>query len=493
MFNFIENNKYIYNILVDQTRSWWGKNIDSKIIKKFINVYIKYMKNDNETNQIIRTVKELFTKNINNSKQLSQLIDKYLIPQELEKKSNAEVSTQYKLRQEMLDLIPVEEWQTLKKVFEPCAGKGGFIVDIIDRFMNGLKDLISDEKLRYKTIVEECLYFCDINPTNIFICKLLIDPYNEYKLNYYEGNTLELNIKEKWNINYFYVIVGNPPYQKNFDNNNGRVGGSSLWSEFINYSMNILEENGFLLFITPCSWMTGGSNKQSGNILKGVMQKYTLLHLNIEECSKYFNVASTFSYYLIKKSVENINFNCICNYKKKIYTSVISNNTFRKLSVIPKLFTNEMISIIYKIENANNNKFNFQRLRDLDSSAQIKRYNKTGKYNVRHKVVDIRQTDWIQECMNKDKIVISMPGYIKVLYDKECGCSDATLFMYVKNENEGKKLINLLNSNIYQIIINNYRELTGLNNHKNINRLSIVDIKDIKFTDKEQNIIDTLS
>jgi hypothetical protein len=492
MFHFIENNKYIYDILVDQTRSWWGKNIDSKIIKKFINVYIKYMKNDKETNQIIRTVKELFTKNINNSKQLSQLIDKYLIPQELEKKSNAEVSTQYKLRQEMLDLIPVEEWQTLKKVFEPCAGKGGFIVDIIDRFMNGLKDLIPDEKLRYKTIVEECLYFSDINPTNIFICKLLIDPYNEYKLNYYEGNTLELNIKEQWNINYFYVIVGNPPYQKNFDNNNGRVGGSSLWSEFINYSMNILEENGFLLFITPCSWMTGGSNKQSGNILKGVMQKYTLLHLNIEECSKYFNVASTFSYYLIKKSVENINFNCICNYKKKIYTSVISNNTFRKLSVIPKLFTNEMISIINKIENANNNKFNFQRLYDLDI-RQTKRYNKTGKYNVRHKVVDIRQTDWIQECMNKDKIVISMPGYIKVLYDKECGCSDATLFMYVKNEDEGKKLINLLNSNIYQIIINNYRELTGLNNHKNINRLSIVDIKDIKFTDKEQNIIDTLS
>ena len=44
------------------------------------------MKDDKETNQIIRTVKELFMKNINNSKQLGELIDKYLIPQELEKK-----------------------------------------------------------------------------------------------------------------------------------------------------------------------------------------------------------------------------------------------------------------------------------------------------------------------------------------------------------------------------------------------------------------------
>jgi len=42
------------------------------------------MKNDKETNQIIRTVKEIFSKNINNNKELSVLIDKYFIPQELE-------------------------------------------------------------------------------------------------------------------------------------------------------------------------------------------------------------------------------------------------------------------------------------------------------------------------------------------------------------------------------------------------------------------------
>ena len=105
-------NEYVYNILIDQTKSWWGKSIDSKIIKKFINVYMKYMKGDKETNQIIRTVKELFMKNIKNNRELSMLIDKYLIPQELEKKSNAEVSTPFKLRKEMLDKIPVDFWTT---------------------------------------------------------------------------------------------------------------------------------------------------------------------------------------------------------------------------------------------------------------------------------------------------------------------------------------------------------------------------------------------
>ena len=159
MFEFIEKNEYVYNILIDQTKSWWGKSVDSKIMKKFISVYMKYMKDDKETNQIIRTVKELFMKNIKNNRELSKLIDKYLIPQELEKKSNAEVSTPFKLRQEMLDKIPVDFWTSIKKVFEPCSGKGGFIVDIIERFMVGLKKTIPDEKERYRTIVEKCLYF----------------------------------------------------------------------------------------------------------------------------------------------------------------------------------------------------------------------------------------------------------------------------------------------------------------------------------------------
>jgi len=41
--------------------------------------------------------------NLGNMRTLSELIDKYLIPQELGKKTNAEVSTPFQLRQDMLD------------------------------------------------------------------------------------------------------------------------------------------------------------------------------------------------------------------------------------------------------------------------------------------------------------------------------------------------------------------------------------------------------
>lgn len=298
MFELIENNEYVYNILIDQTKSWWGKSIDSKIIKKFINVYMKYIKDDKETNQIIRTVKELFMKNIKNNRELSNLIDKYLIPQELEKKSNAEVSTPFKLRQEMLDKIPVEFWMSIHKVFEPCAGKGGFIVDIIDRFMNGLEKTIPDEKERYRTIVEECLYFSDINSTNIFICKLLIDPYNEYKLNYNEGNTLELDIKEKWDIEGFDAVIGNPPYQLQV----GPRKSQPIWNLFTKKYLDNLSENGYLLFVHPSGWRSPDGVFR--DVYDKIMSK-NLVYINMNDFKKgqeVFNVGTNFDYYLVKNN-----------------------------------------------------------------------------------------------------------------------------------------------------------------------------------------------
>ena len=299
MFNYIELNPAHYQILIDQTKSWWSNSIDSLIIKKFISVYIKYMSNDTETNQIIRTIKELFMKNITNMKELSSLIDKYFIPQELEKKKNAEVSTPHKLRQEMLDTVPLEFWTSPKRVFEPCAGKGGFLIDIIDRFMIGLYLTFPDEKLRYKVIVEECLYFSDINPTNIFICKLLIDPYNEYSLHWNEGNTLELNIDG------FHAVIGNPPYNASGDT----ATGNTIWQDFTKKSLNDwLLPNGYLLFVHPSGWRKPNTEKGKFFGLYDLMTKQNqMLYLEIhgiKDGQKTFKCGTRYDWYLIEKKIK---------------------------------------------------------------------------------------------------------------------------------------------------------------------------------------------
>lgn len=303
MFEIMKKNKYLYNIFVHQTKNWWGKSVDTEIITKFIAIYTKYMKDDKETNQIIRTVKELFVKNIDNSNELSKLIEKYLIPLEFEKKSNAEVSTPFELKRDMLHTVPKKFWKSIKKVFEPCAGKSGFILDIIHKFMKGLKNAIPDKKKRYKTILEECLYFSDINPTNIFICKLLIDPYNEYNLNYHEGDTLKLDIKKKWNIDGFDGVFGNPPY-----NSSGDTGtGNTIWQDFTKKSLDeFLNPDGYLLFVHPSGWRKPNTIKGKFHGLYDLMTcKNQMLYLSIhglEEGKRIFKCGTRFDWYLIKKT-----------------------------------------------------------------------------------------------------------------------------------------------------------------------------------------------
>ena len=90
-----------------------------KIIDFFSN--IKFNKNIKSINKFNKKYQKL------NSK--SKKLDKYLIPQELEKKKNGEISTPYKLRQEIIDKLEEYKPNFFKKkrtVFEPWSGKGGF-------------------------------------------------------------------------------------------------------------------------------------------------------------------------------------------------------------------------------------------------------------------------------------------------------------------------------------------------------------------------------
>ena len=146
--------------------------------------------------------------------------------------------------------------------------------------MNGMIDTIPDEKERYKTIVEDCLYFSDINPTNIFICKLLLDPYNEYELNYNEGNTLTLDIHTLWGIYGFDATIGNPPYE---DVN--ATGDNKLYLEFIKKSINILTTDGYLLFIVPINVKNYITNQEEHHKKKTFQEEYDefLKNYNFEE------------------------------------------------------------------------------------------------------------------------------------------------------------------------------------------------------------------
>ncbi len=298
MLRSIDKDEYLSTIFVDQLQQWWGNKISKEVIYIFIRVYNTYMADDEDISLIIKRVKELFVLSVDNKRKLSQNIDKYLIPQDIEKKKNTEVSTPYKLRQEMLDAITKyspDFWRTPKKVFEPCAGKGGFLIDIVDRFLEGGLD--------YKTIVEKCLYFADINPTNIFICRLLLDPHELYVLNCYKGDTLKLDIKKEWRLDCFDVVVGNPPY-----NSSGSIAtGNTIWQHFVKKSLiEWTVKGGYVNLVHPPGWRKPNTEKGKFYGLYELMcKKNAMLCLSIhgiKDGQATFNCGTRYDWYLIKNS-----------------------------------------------------------------------------------------------------------------------------------------------------------------------------------------------
>jgi len=99
-------------------------------------------------------------------------------------KEMGEVFTPFELIEEMLDELPKELWIDSNKTWlDPAAGLGNFQCVIVERLMVGLSDFEPNEDKRYKHIVENQLYFIELNPDSAKLIKKIFDPKNKYKMN----------------------------------------------------------------------------------------------------------------------------------------------------------------------------------------------------------------------------------------------------------------------------------------------------------------------
>lgn len=327
MCKHIDESPALKEIALTQFQCWWGKDAKSdpkEILALIIEMSENYLADNEDFAFVVKRVKELFSMAGADKRELSRLIDEHLVPHELEKKKNAEVSTPYSLRQDMLSKIPEELWKgrtvmlrnkktkkvrtvvTYPKIFEPCAGKGGFLIDIVDRLMVGLAKAIPNEDERYKKIVEECLYWGDINPTNVFICRLLLDPEGKYDLKFYEGDTLTLDVTAHWGITGFDAVIGNPPYNASQNNTGKRGGGDSLWNKFVvSAIINWIIPNGYLSYVHPSGWRKPPSDKSKFvNLFELMTHQNQMIYLemhSIKDGQKVFNCGTRYDWYVIQK------------------------------------------------------------------------------------------------------------------------------------------------------------------------------------------------
>ena len=223
-----------------------------------------------------------------------------------EKIQHAEYGTPFSLRLDMIKLLPTNFWKKKNiKILEPAVGKGGFVVDIIQKLMISLGKVIPDKMKRYKHIVENIIYFADINRANVKKLAKLLDPSGIFELNYFIGDSIsdKISLQNIFGVKGFDLVIGNPPY-----NISGKTGtGNTIYQDFIKLA---LEEwilpNGYLLFVTPPSWRKPMAIKSKNKGLWELMTRDNyLIYLEIHDAKdgrKMFNAGTRYDFYLIKKT-----------------------------------------------------------------------------------------------------------------------------------------------------------------------------------------------
>jgi len=287
---------------------------------------------------------------INEPEKLLEFINGELKPKEKEKKENGEVFTPLPLVNEMIDELDKayikEHGRSIFsekdfKWFDPAVGIGNFPVIVYRRLMDGLASVMKDEEERRTHILKNMIYASELTSKNVFIYKKIFCD-DTYKLNIYEGDTLEMDVVKEFKslegFKGFDVILGNPPYNKGgIRSHTGKQllegeKSETIWTKFIEKSFEWLKPGGYLVFINPLSWL------KKSHSLHNVMLKKHIVWLklwdNIKSLST-INGKIPISLFILQNTMNTTN--------KK--TEIISEIQSKKLTTTSSEYLNPKYSI----------------------------------------------------------------------------------------------------------------------------------------------------
>jgi site-specific DNA-methyltransferase (adenine-specific) len=203
-------------------------------------------------------IKSLINKGIgrfDHIKDVILMLRDYVKVGEVEKKKYGEVMTPLELVKEMLNTLPDEVWSNPNlKWLDPANGTGPYPLMVIYKLMKGLSQWEPDEEKRYRHIVENMIYVCELQPKNQFLYMCAVDPWDVYKMNVYTGSFLsegfDKHMKEVWGLDKFDIVIGNPPYNTD---TSGDFQTTDLYDKFTEKSIFLTKR--FISFIIPARWM----------------------------------------------------------------------------------------------------------------------------------------------------------------------------------------------------------------------------------------------
>lgn len=299
-------------------------------------------------------VKDNKVTKVNHVKDVIKMLREYVRVGEVEKKKFGEVMTPLELVKDMIQTIPNDFWKNPNsKILDPANGVGPFPWMVIYRLMIGLKDWEPNEEKRYKHIIENMIHVCELQPKNMFLWMVAVDPEDEYSLNLFNGSFLspefDFHMKNVWGVEKFDLILGNPPYQEQKE---GFKKTQPIWHLFVEKSIPILSDGGYLNMVHPSGWRNNdGIFKKVQNLFKERYLRYLEIH-SAADGVNLFGAQTTFDWYCLKNEVnknglttikcldgkiENVNlldFDYIPDRNYTIFSKILAKNDEEKVKVL---------------------------------------------------------------------------------------------------------------------------------------------------------------
>jgi adenylate kinase family enzyme len=441
----IKTTPSLLSIFQTQAHIWWN---NPNIINKIEQIVEKYIKKNSCIYNISIQFKLSLLNLIDNPKKLLELINDCLKPKDIEKKKYGEVFTPIYFINSMLDELEVYYKEKYNKcIFEDenltwgdtTAGMGNFPVAIYYKLMDGLKTKISDEKERKKHILEKMLYMAEYNRKNCFIIKQIFDLNDEFNLNLYEGDSLQLDIKKEFGISKFDIIIGNPPYNEELKS----TGAKALYNKFVEY---YIDKCNMLCFIIPSRWFSGGKGLDS--FRENMLKRKDIVYIkHFDDASKIFgntvDIKGGIQYFL-----KDINYNGDCNFNGYI-TKLNKYDVFvdgRFHTLIDGIVKFESITKLYKSQDYYKIQTNDIRLKTDKTKDTIKCY--VSQQKGFEKYIDKKE---IKKDCNFWKVITARAshehksgfGNIFIGKPNEVHCKTYISFE-INNENEAKSLLSYM-------------------------------------------------
>jgi len=267
----------------------------------------------------------------------------------------------------------------------------------------------------------------------------------------------------------FSVVLGNDPYQGVNEVAEDRVQpkNHSLWSDFLEWSFEVVEEGGTVVKVSPDSWM---SPTHAGF---KTFKKKQLVYANLD-CSEHFpGVGSSFTWWIAKNSpvTENTKLNTIdFNFNDFDY---IPRNPEQSLSIHKKVMMSDLPKLSIKTDTTcHSSKSHVRKEQTSEFCFPLLHTNAQTRYsNVKSKFHDNLKVFWTYS-----GYFIPRKNYGDIGHTECAGC------VIANNEYEVECYYSMMNSKLYKFIIETGK-WSGFINGKVVNQLPKLEMK--VWTDEE--------